>query len=278
MYDFSYNGHWLSEIKGLTAKRPPVEIAQRDFKIIDIAGKSGSDYVDLGRYKNVSMTREINFGYSEIYDSIPYRLGEWLLSDSGYHEYEDIDHPGMVAYAAVESLSEIEKKLGRIYRTTLKMNRKPFWYSRDGLIYRYNEDSNNTTNRSVTFVNPYAFPAQPLVKLTLSNSALTDSGNLNYTHWYYKDPSSSTYTSKTLYLKGLQGTIGSYNYVIIDFAEGTIKEFDSSGTFVQFVTVPSNQVPLNQFEIPAFTKINARISAYTGNCAKLEIMPRWRTL
>ena len=277
MYNFSFNGQWLTDFRGLSAKRPPIEIAQRDFKTIDLAGKSGADIVDFGRYKNLDIQREINFGYNELLDSIHYRIAEWLLSNPGYQEFEDTDHPGLVTYAAVTGLSEAEKKLNRIFRTTVSMTRQPFWFSKDGLEYL--PGANNGTTRSITLVNPYAFDSRPLIKLTLSNGALSDSGKLYFRYKIYDDLDTDNGTTIDMVLSGLQGTVGYYNYVLIDIENGVIAEYQQGGTFVQFVkTVDGYDPPLNKLVIPGNKKVYFGIVGYQSNCSKAEYMPRWRTL
>ena len=133
-YNFKFGGSALSEFYAFTTKRPPIEIAEYDGTRVSIPGKSGDEFLDNKRYKNVSMTREV--GFVDRPGATPADLErafiDWLAYLHGYQEFEDSDHPGMVTYAVLENFPEAQRELELIHKAKLKFSRVPFWYVKTG--------------------------------------------------------------------------------------------------------------------------------------------------
>lgn len=170
-YDFTFAGVALSSLHGVTTERPPREVAEYDFELFDIPGKSGSEYIDNKRYKNVPMTRKIGLIQRPVLspDTIVEDLIEWLAYSQGYQEFEDSDHPGMVTYAVLTNFAEVQTILRRYHKATLKFSRVPFWYLKTAL-----NPVSIDMSRDPAFINlknPYKMFAQPMINIVVSEGA-----------------------------------------------------------------------------------------------------------
>lgn len=261
-YNFKFAGVALSDLGGVTTERPPREIAQYDFTLLDIPGRSGSEYIDNKKYKNVTMTRKVGFveRSNAHIDDLVERIIAWLAYKQGYQEFEDTDHPGMVTYAVLTNFAEVQTVLRRYHKATLKFSRVPFWYLKSALEATSLDLTAETV--SSTFLNPYMIGSKPIIRFTLKNkSSSTDiisydvvTGGVS-THY-------SRYINRATYH-------GNYVYEI-NFEEETAKLITGSNVYYQDDSIPTS------FEsgITTFTLT----SSAKGNLNGLSIFPRWRCL
>ncbi|MBO4506898.1 MAG: hypothetical protein J5728_10770, partial [Lachnospiraceae bacterium] len=134
-YDFKFGDYWASELGAVSTKTPGIEIAQRDFDMVQIPGRDGDDYIDNGRYENVNITRSISFiGYQ--YLSVKDKTANFINTFAylqGYQTFEDTDHDELVTEAVLTNFNEISRKLRTLNTATLKFSRKPFWFLKNSL-------------------------------------------------------------------------------------------------------------------------------------------------
>ena len=170
-YSFKFGDSWISELGAISTETPPVEIAQRDYELIDIPGKDGSDYIDNRRYNNVEFARSISLiGRKNfpVEDKVATFINTYAYLQ-GYQPFEDTDHNDMVTEAVLTNFNEINRKLRTLNTATLKFSRKPYWYPKSGLEYREMDLSPSTP--TITFDNPFMLPSKPLIAFTITGGS-----------------------------------------------------------------------------------------------------------
>lgn len=267
-YNFKFGDMYLSNLSAFVTKTPPIEVAEYDFTMLNIPGRNGSEYIDNKRYKNVEFTREIGFvnrASSHINDFVD-KLIYWLAYSTGYQEFEDTDHPGLVTYAALTNFREVQTLLRRYHTATLRFSRVPFWYSKTGL--RPIELDSDFMMAGVNIRNMFPADAQPLFKFVLnSGKATTDYFRLQVGDFIY----AYSLSGLKYYIDGSQ----SRRYISMDCENKEIKAQSSeSGDNIAYsdsVRVP----PDLKFGIDTTIKITEN----HNNCLlSMSITPRWRRL
>ena len=170
-YEFKFGDNWISELGAISTETPPVEIAQRDYELIDIPGKDGSDYIDNGRYNNVEFQRSISLiGRKNfpVEDKAATFINAYAYLQ-GYQSFEDTDHNDMVTEAVLTNFNEINRKLRTLNTATLKFSRKPYWYLKSGLEYR--EMDLSASLATTSFDNPFLLPSKPLIAFTTTGGS-----------------------------------------------------------------------------------------------------------
>lgn len=263
-YDFTFAGIELSSLHGVTTERPPHEVAEYDFELVDIPGRSGSEYIDNKRYKNVTMTRKIGLiqRSATAQDTIVENLIEWLAYSQGYQEFEDSDHPNMVTYAVLTNFAEVQTLLRRYHKATLKFSRVPFWYQKEGL--EPTEIDLSETAPSISLTNPFKISSKPLIRVEVKDGAtsgnqiirfsVTTGGVLRYFNYTI---------NRTIY----SGT----NYVLdIDCENATVRLYNSNTDNYISDDLPSEfSVGVSSISIPV---------SYVQYVKAMKIFPRWRCL
>lgn len=274
--DFTFNGTSLSSLGGMM-ERPTIEVATRDAKFIELAGRSHDDFIDLGRYKSVEFSRTIGFRYqSSVHSSLAQTIRDWLDTGKGYCDFTDSDHEGFTTKAAVINPPQLIKEAGLLHKGEVTFRRDPYWYSDAGQTA---EEITDDGQKGQTFTNPYNHDAYPKIVFTLIDTALTD-GKLYMAQRVYEEDGETEDYVLHMYLTGLEGTVGSNNYVVVDIENGYVSEYTSDGTFVQLVTLSSNSDAINKFYFPAGRKVKNWLSysSYNTNCSKKSVTPNWRTI
>lgn len=264
MQNFKFGKHWLSQFGGRLLESPKIEIAQRAVEIIEIPGKDGSLFQDLGYYKNVEFERKIGMlsplagvTSKELIDSFI----NWLGYSIGYQEFRDTQHNGFFTKAILTNFESVEREL-RIYSSaTLKFNRLPVWYSDAGQVEK--TFTINTANRAFKLLNPYQLDAKYFLKIyTETSKTSTVQLGINYQGFCFHKPSG-------------------YDYVEIDLENLTVKSVNSSnkstkveppGTYMQY---PLNRIPLS---LQPGENIVTFDSTQSNPPVKIEIIPKWRKL
>ena len=265
-YNFSFAGTALSGFCGVTTKRPPREVALYDGTLQDIPGRSGSEFIDNKRYKNVPFTREIGFAkhsYSHIDDLVEMVI-DWLAYLHGYQEFEDTDHPGMVTFAVLTNFGEIQTLLRKYHTATLKFSRVPFWYEKDGLKEKVLTDN---LYSGITLHNRYRIESKPIVKVKLY-STVTSSNAFTLR---YNGAEDYIYRWSDLPLTTEGGALR--RFITIDFEnEETLMSTSESGGDAEYIDVG---MPLGFTPGPNSVSV---FGGYNSTVESLSIIPRWRCL
>ena len=162
-YNFKFGDYWISELGAISTETPSIEIAQRDYELIDIPGKDGSDYIDNGRYNNVEFDRSISLiGRKNfpVEDKVANFISTYAYLQ-GYHPFEDTDHNDMVTEAVLTNFNEINRKLRTLNSAKLKFSRKPYWYLKSGFEYREMDLSPSVP--IMNFDNPFLADSKPII-------------------------------------------------------------------------------------------------------------------
>lgn len=254
-YNFKFAGIALSDFCGVTTSRPPREVAQYDFTLLDIPGRSGSEYIDNKRYKNAPMIREIGFAqhpYAHI-DDLVEKIIDWLAYSQGYQEFEDSDNPGMVTYAVLTNFAEVQTILRRYHKATLKFSRVPFWYDKTALNAQSLDLTPSTP--SIMFNNPFKMYSQPIITIQTTSGAPTNI-KFELTH--------NGVTSEYAYAN-VSGNVT----LIFDCVEGVLKVISGNSTVYK-----NNDIP-DRFDIGSTT---FRLTLGKSRISAVTIAPRWRCL
>lgn len=246
MKDLIYNGKSLNSLGFAIKTRPIYTVASRSISFQSVLGRSGDVIIDNQRYDNVEMSYSINSiphlvtaGSSQ---ELAQALIDWLTpSDGEYKILRDDWHRGYFCEAICTNIGEIANNLFLGLDTTIKFNRKPFWYSEQG----QNIKIINKEKRNYIY-NPEIYNAEPLIKIYgRGNIDLVVNGD------YYQ-------------LKNID------EYIVIDSETGNatkdgvmhneVASFDYPPVFVS----GDNSVKIIPWAGATFTKA--------------EIIPRWRRL
>lgn len=162
MHNFFYNGKWLSQFGGRIVNAPYHSVAQRDFELISIPGRSGDIVQDNRRYKNVEFELQIALMPLLAHTTaqyLAYKIIDWLTEFNNYQTYKDTYNKGYYCYAVVTNLDTIQRELPSYLTTTVKFSRKPYWYAQT-------EPINLVSGQKLNLLNPERMPSNPLYKLT----------------------------------------------------------------------------------------------------------------
>ena len=187
-YNFKFGDYWISELGAISTENPSIEIAQRDFDLIDIPGKDGADYIDNGRYNNVEIARSISLiGRRDfpVQDKVSNFINTYAYLQ-GYQPFEDTDHNDMVTEAVLTNFNEINRKLRTLNAAKLKFSRKPYWYLKSGLEYKPVDLSPSLP--ILSFDNPFPLESKPMIIFTITAGTpasfqyriITEDGQKNY--------------------------------------------------------------------------------------------------
>lgn len=248
-YNFKFGDYWISELGAVSAETPPVEIAQRDFSMVDIPGKNGADYIDNGRYENVEMERSVSLIGRKSFpveDKAVNFINTYAYLQ-GYQAFEDTDHNDMVTEAVLTNFDEINRKLRTLNTAKLKFSRKPFWYLKSGLEY-----TEASLSEATAFDNPYMLPSMPIIMFTV-----TGGSPATFQYAITTGGTQTTYNCINVYGGGV---------LTID-CEKCIAVLDS-GTYAPFDVPPGFGLGRSTFQ---FVSGADRIS-------RVQIAPRWRCL
>lgn len=265
MYDFKFGGAWLSEYKGIVTAQPSLEIAQQDFTLVDMPGKSGSEYISQNRYKNVEFSRSIGFAQRPGQDisHLPIHLINWLAYKQGYQTFEDTHHPNLVTQAVLTNFAEIVPLLSRIKTATLQFSRKPFWYLKSGLEKIKITDFAN----GITLNNPFALEAKPLIEIVFAdNTTSSKSITLSIKSDIYGNETTETFTTPK--------ADSAFGYLFFDFEKGTALYKNNQGAIGVLSKLSGFTV---QNDLP-YGKSIIKISSGTEYVSSFAITPRWRCL
>jgi len=266
-YWFKFGDTFSYDLGIIVDGTPNVEIAQRDFEMVNIPGKNGSDYIDNGRFQNVSFARNIALvqkGSSTVSYKIDALINAFAYLQ-GYQPFEDSDHSALMTYAVLTNLGEVNRDLRRLGRATLRFSRQPFWYGKTGL--RPIELDSESMMTGVTIRNMFPADAQPMFKFVLnSGKATTDYFKLQVGSFVHTYPLSGL----KYYIDGSQ----SRRYISMDCEN---KEAKAQSTESGDNTAYSNVIlpPDLKFGINTTIKITEN---YNNCLASMSITPRWRRL
>lgn len=263
-YDFKFAGVALSSLHGVTTARPPYEVAEYDFELVDIPGKSGSEYIDNKRYKNVPMTRQIGMIQRPISspDTIIDDLIDWLAYSQGYQEFEDSDHPNMVTYAVLTNFAEVQTVLRRYHKATLKFSRVPFWYPKEGL--EPTQIDLSVTVPSISLTNPFKISSKPLIRVEVKDGVTSANQFIRFNVSTGGSSKNFSYVINRNFYNQTGYTLD------VDCDNATVRLYNSSTDDYISDNLPSEfSVGVSSVSIP---------ESYVQYVKAMKIFPRWRCL
>ena len=261
-YDFKFGDLWLSEFRGVTTAKPTRDIALYDGELKDIAGKSGSEFIDNHRYKNVVFTREIAFNFDKGWriENLSDRVIEWLAYAQGYQDFEDTLHEGMVTKAVLMNFSEVVSVLSdKLNTATLKFSRIPFWFRKDSLVLKQLDLT--AESPSITLKNPYKLPSEPLIMIQ------------------FRDGDTSPASVQYSLTNGGVTQVFSYSGIPVN---NSVRLFiDCEEQEVRSGTAASNNLKYLDLSLPAGFNTGETTFSMLGDLSRfgaVAVAPRWRCL
>lgn len=161
MHNFEFGGKNLLNFCGRIAQAPSHTVAERNFELAELPGRSGNVYIDNKSYKNVDFDLKICF-MPFLADltarQLAYAVIDWLAPLNGYQIYKDTYNPGYYTKAVLKNIGEIKRELPTLLTATLSFSRLPYWYRLDGQkeIILPNDNSDKIID------NPERFDAPPI--------------------------------------------------------------------------------------------------------------------
>ena len=270
-YNFKFAGVALSDFFGVTTTRPPREVAEYDFSLLDIPGRSGSEYLDNKRYKNVPMIREIGFAqhsYNYI-DNLVEKVINWLAYRQGYQEFEDSDHPGMITYAVLTNFNEVQTILRRHHKATLKFSRVPFWYDKAGLNPIVVEG--NATNNYLVLNNLNPIESKPLIEIVLKSSVTSASSFEMKYIFGGTETEDYTYNLSSLPITTANSTLRKYIFFDTENEEVRLSTAETGGDIAYADVSMIKGFKPGKIQLCVW-------SGYSTTTDAMKIVPRWRCL
>ena len=156
---FVYKNVSSADMGLIITDAPHVTSPERDIELISVPGKDGDIINDNGKFKNVTVTYNVNLLADERSLSLmAAKLKAWLQSEVGYYKLTDTYDPLYYRKAAYISALDIENKARQIGITSLSFNCKPFKYRIDG-------DRETVITKTTTIYNPEAWKSYPYIKI-----------------------------------------------------------------------------------------------------------------
>lgn len=157
---------------GIVVETPPnYEIAERDYDIIHVPGRSGDLSFDSGSYKNVNREYQIAFGsYDKDFIEMANKVPEWLHSVSGYARLEDSYEPEYYKIAMYNESLDVQNILRHAGRVTISFNRKPQRFLKLG-------DQFVVFNTNGVLRNPTNFKSEPIITIRGTGSGQVKIGD-----------------------------------------------------------------------------------------------------
>lgn len=242
---FFFDGKSSHDFGIIISKVPSLSRPQRKFELYQVPGRSGAVIQQLDAWEDIQISYRVWFAneYFKIADAQKQarEIVAWLYSAKGYCRLEDDFEPEYFRLAYFTGPMDIETDLCRYGEATITFTCRPERFLKSG------EDwLSLTPNSANTVINPTAFIAKPLIKVTVSTAgtcnATVGTGlfTLNVSDYLYVDSETQD--------------------VYRQSAENRNNKF--SGTMPTF---PSGSNTVN-------------ITNGTGVVSKIEVQPRWWTL
>ena len=156
---FKYKGISSADMGIIITQSPNIGSAERDEEYISVPGKSGDIINDNGRFKNITVSYDVNLLSDERpLDLMARKIKAWLQGETGYFKLTDTYDPNYYRMAAYSGSIDIEDKMRKIGITTLNFNCKPFKYRIDG-------ENDIEITKATTLYNPEEWESLPYIKI-----------------------------------------------------------------------------------------------------------------
>lgn len=156
---FKYKGISSADMGIIITQSPNIGSAERDEEYISVPGKSGDVINDNGRFKNITVSYDVNLLSDERpLDLMARKIKAWLQGETGYFKLTDTYDPNYYRMAAYSGSIDIEDKMRKIGITTLNFNCKPFKYRIDG-------ENDIEITKATTLYNPEEWESLPYIKI-----------------------------------------------------------------------------------------------------------------
>lgn len=209
--------------------------AARDIESVSVAGRNGDLLIDHCRYKNVSVKYPVAIPSNFSFNAADLRA--FLSSLVGYQRIVDEHHPESYRMGCfVGPVAFNVGALGRYGEATLEFDCKPQRFSLDG-------ESPVALAEAGELVNPYLYPALPIITVHGSGDGILTVGN------YQVD------------ISGIP-----FGAMILD--SETCDAYWGTENLNPYIYAPEFPVLM-----PGATTIS-----WTGGISRVEIIPRWWTL
>lgn len=245
---FNFNGKDSRDYGVLIRNKKTYNQAEKDITFEPVAGRSGDIVIDNGRYNNVEMGYGVTL-FAPTLDkkntnqnvNLSYstqNLKDWLIADGNYYKLTDCYDPDYYRMACYSGGMEFETFTTNIAKTDIIFNCKPYKYRNDG-------NSLIEVSDGESIFNPEAHKSLPYIKIY----SITETGNVVL-----------RLNDQTIYLSQVD------EYIEIDSEMQNV---------FKGLTPQNNLLKSTNFPIllPGINRIN-----YVSNVAKVEIIPRWRTI
>lgn len=243
---FEYDGKDSRDFGIYIVSKNVWDKSERNLTFVSVPGRDGDIIIDNGNYSNFRMTLNLRMFAEKlssiVRDDFGYCLkkaANWLSQKNEYLKYTDSYEPDYYRKACICSGIRINQRTKDIADITITMQCKPFKYRFDG------DAVMETTGKTLHIENPEEYTSKPYFKITPTDGAtefrLSVNGNV---YAFYRADGYVEIDSEEMNV--FKGQVNKNN----DF------QGDSFPVFV----------PGDNVVIPVY------------NVAKMEIVPRWRTL
>lgn len=246
MHNLVFDGQSLNELGFAFKDKPLYKTASRNMTFEKVNGSDGDIIVDNENYNNVDIEYNVNTLSYLLPDTEPQIIEQkfvdsFLNADGTYKVLRDTYHEGYFTHAICVTPPDLKPIGNRHFETTLKFNRKPFWYSDSG-----QEKVFIKTSGTFYLNNPEKYISKPYFKVIGSGSF-------------------------SLTVNGVTMSISKYtDYIEIDCAKYNVhKNGVSKNNVVTGDYFPYFKPGKNEITITPDSKVDF---------IRLEIIPNWRRL
>lgn len=245
---FNFNGKDSRDYGVLIRNKKTYNQAEKDITFEPVAGRSGDIVIDNGRYNNIKMGYGVTL-FAPTLDkkntnqnmNLAYStqdLKDWLIADGNYYKLTDCYDPDYYRMACYSGGMEFETFTTNIAKTDIIFNCKPYKYRNDG-------NSLIEVSDGESIFNPEAHKSLPYIKIY----SITETGNVVL-----------RLNDQTIYLSQVD------EYIEIDSEmQNAFKGLTPQNNLLKSTNYP--------ILLPGINRVN-----YVSNVAKVEIIPRWRTI
>ena len=166
-----FNGYASTDFGLVVDGRNTHNAPERDVTPLEVPGRNGTLTLDGGRWKNCDLTYDA-FVYGANWAEKAAAVRAWLLAQTGYHRLEDTYHPDEYRLARFNGTVQWDADcLNRCAKTTLAFTCWPQRFLKSG-------ETALTVTNGQTLTNPTLYPAKPLLRLTVTDTAKLSVGSV----------------------------------------------------------------------------------------------------
>lgn len=254
-----FNGRSSADFEMIVTEYPVLSRGVRRGDSYQIAGRNGTQIREDDTFENYAMTYKVAFPEDRGPSITTAEIAGWLLGSSGFCRLEDTFEPEYYRLARFAGPLNVSQLLDKCGKTPLAFDCQPERFLKSGekvITLLENVDLSTTITAGSQIINPCAFAAKPLIRIT-------GRGQI----WFLAE--GSDFSTPLVDLKIQMETFDTT--IEIDCASYAVQKPAAITYRSRYPELPTLYPGENTFSVSNVG------TDKTGYITKLEIIPRWWT-